>query len=335
MGAVISTISVHLPERVVTNETLLADQSLSTLTPEKIFTKLGIKQRHIAADGETSLDLAYQACLKALEVTEKESIDFLLFCTQSPDYFLPTSACILQDKLGLNKTTGALDFNLGCSGYIYGLAIAKGLIESQIANKILLVTAETYSKVIHPEDISNRSIFGDAAAATIITRSEQQGILNMELGTDGSGFSNLIVAQGCFRNGFGEISVQTTLDRSNNARSSEKLYMNGPEIFNFTIDAVPGLVKSVLSKNSMKLDDVDYFIFHQANKFILDYLRKKIGIPAEKFYLNMENTGNTVSATIPIGLLDAQDRGIVKKGDKLLLCGFGVGYSWGATIIQL
>lgn len=335
MGAIISTISVYLPEQVVTNETLLADQSLSTLTPERIFSKLGIKQRHIAADGETSLDLAYQACLKALKVTEKESIDFLLFCTQSPDYFLPTSACILQDKLGLNKTTGALDFNLGCSGYIYGLAIAKGLIESQIAKKILLVTAETYSKVIHQDDISNRSIFGDAAAATVITRSEQQGILNMELGTDGSGFSNLIVAQGCFRNGFWETSVQTTLDRSNKASSGDRLYMNGPEIFNFTIDAVPGLIESVLSKNSMKLDDVDYFIFHQANKFILDYLRKKIGIPAEKFYINMESTGNTVSATIPIGLKDAQDRGIVKKGDKLMLCGFGVGYSWGATIIQL
>lgn len=335
MGAIISSISIYLPEQVVTNEALLANETESTLTPAKIFSKLGIKQRYIAAEGETSLDLAYNACLRALEGTEKESIDFLLLCTQSPDYILPTSACILQDKLGLKKTTGAFDFNLGCSGYIYGLAIAKGLIEAHIANKVLLVTAETYSKMLHPKDISNRSIFGDAAAATIITRSEKQGILQMELGTDGSGFSNLIVTNGCFRNGFGAKVAETIIDSSGNTRSDDKLYMNGPEIFNFTLDAVPALVESVLGKNNMKLDEVDYFIFHQANKFMLDYLRNKIGIPKEKFYINMEKTGNTVSATVPIGLQDAQDRGIVKKGDKILLCGFGVGYSWGATIIQL
>lgn len=335
MGAIISNISIYLPERLLTNELLLSEGTESTLTSAKIFNKLGIHQRHIAAVGETSLDLGYKACVKVIEGTDKGTIDFLLFCTQSPDYILPTSACILQDKLGLKKSTGAFDFNLGCSGFIYGLAIAKGLIEAQIANKVLLVTAETYSKILHPQDISNRSIFGDGAAATIITRAEREGILKMELGTDGSGFSNLIVFNGCFRNGFGEKDIKTIEDGFGKSTHNDKLYMNGPEIFNFTIDAVPELVHSVLSKNNIKLDEIDYFIFHQANKFMLNYLRDKIGIPKEKFYVNMESTGNTVSATIPIGLRDAQDKGLVKKGDKIMLCGFGVGYSWGATILQL
>lgn len=335
MGAIISKIAVYLPAQVITNEMLLSGEIESTLTPVKILSKLGIKQRHIAAEGETSLDLAYNACLKVLENTNKESIDFLLFCTQTPDYILPTSACILQDKLELKKTTGAFDFNLGCSGYIYGLAIAKGLIEANIANKVLLATAETYSKILHPKDFSNRSIFGDGAAATIISQSNEHGILQMEMGTDGSGFANLIVANGCFRNGLNRKASQTLSNADDIILSNDNLYMNGPEIFNFTLDAVPALIESVLKKNNMNLSEVDYFIFHQANMFMLEYLRNKIGINKEKFYINMEKTGNTVSATIPIGLKDAQERGLVKKGDYIMLCGFGVGYSWGATIVQL
>jgi 3-oxoacyl-[acyl-carrier-protein] synthase-3 len=328
MGVFISKISVYLPSKILTNEGLLLEAEESTLTSQKIYSKLGIKQRHISADGETSLDLAYNACIKVLENFKKESIDFLLFCTQSPDYILPTSACMLQDKLGLNTKTGAIDFNLGCSGYIYGLALAKGLIEAGVASNLLLVTAETYSKMLDTKDFSNRSIFGDGAAATIISRSNINSIFQMELGTDGSGFSNLIVKNGGFRNPFNKLPTQDSV-------KNNYLDMNGPEIFNFTLDAVPKLVDSVLKKNSMNLIDVDYFIFHQANKFMLDYLRNKIGIEKEKFYINLENTGNTVSATIPIGLNDAQEKGLVKKGDIVMLCGFGVGYSWGATIIKI
>jgi 3-oxoacyl-[acyl-carrier-protein] synthase-3 len=328
MGVIISKISIYLPSQILSNDDLLLEAEETTLTSLKIYSKLGIKQRHIAADGETSLDLAYNACVNVLENFKKENIDFLLFCTQSPDYILPTSACLLQDKLGLNTKTGAIDFNLGCSGYIYGLALAKGLIEAGVASNILLVTAETYSKMLNPKDVSNRSIFGDGAAATILSRSNDNRIFHMELGTDGSGFSNLIVENGGFRNPLNKLVLQ-------NSSKNNYLDMNGPEIFNFTLDSVPKLVESVLKKNNMNLTDVDFFIFHQANKFMLDYLRTKIGIAREKFYINLERTGNTVSATIPIGLQDAQEKGLIKKGDIVMLCGFGVGYSWGATIIKI
>lgn len=328
MGVIISKISIYLPSQILTNDDLLLEAEGTTLTSQKIYSKLGIKQRHIAADGETSLDLAYNACINVLENFIKENIDFLLFCTQSPDYILPTSACLLQDKLGLNTKTGAIDFNLGCSGYIYGLALAKGLIEAGVASNILLVTAETYSKMLNPKDVSNRSIFGDGAAATILSRSNDNGIFHIELGTDGSGFSNLIVENGGFRNPLSKLVLQ-------NSFKNNYLDMNGPEIFNFTLDSVPKLVESVLKKNNMNLTDVDYFIFHQANKFMLEYLRTKIGIAREKFYINLERTGNTVSATIPIGLQDAQEKGLIRKGDFVMLCGFGVGYSWGATIIKI
>jgi 3-oxoacyl-[acyl-carrier-protein] synthase-3 len=328
MGVIISKISIYLPSQILSNDDLLLEAEETTLTSLKIYSKLGIKQRHIAADGETSLDLAYKACVNVLENFKKENIDFLLFCTQSPDYILPTSACLLQDKLGLNTKTGAIDFNLGCSGYIYGLALAKGLIEAGVASNILLVTAETYSKMLNPKDVSNRSIFGDGAAATILSHSNDNRIFHMELGTDGSGFSNLIVENGGFRNPLSKLVLQ-------NSSKNNYLDMNGPEIFNFTLDSVPKLVESVLKKNNMNLTDVDFFIFHQANKFMLDYLRTKIGIAREKFYINLERTGNTVSATIPIGLKDAQEKGLIKKGDIVMLCGFGVGYSWGATIIKI
>jgi 3-oxoacyl-[acyl-carrier-protein] synthase-3 len=182
--------------------------------------------------------------------------------------------------------------------------------------------------MLNPKDVSNRSIFGDGAAATILSHSNDNRIFHMELGTDGSGFSNLIVENGGFRNPLSKLVLQ-------NSSKNNYLDMNGPEIFNFTLDSVPKLVESVLKKNNMNLTDVDFFIFHQANKFMLDYLRTKIGIAREKFYINLERTGNTVSATIPIGLKDAQEKGLIKKGDIVMLCGFGVGYSWGATIIKI
>ncbi|MGD0755397.1 MAG: ketoacyl-ACP synthase III [Bacteroidales bacterium] len=328
----IRTIEYYLPENVLSNE-LLANE-FPEWDAEKINEKIGINQRHVVANDETALDLAFFASEKVLKSFDKDLIDFILLCTQSPDYYLPTSACILQNRLDLKTNIGALDFNLGCSGFVYGLALAKGLIQTRIATNVLLVTAETYSKHIHPKDKANRSIFGDGAAATIISESAVNKIFEFELGTDGSGMNNLIVHNGAFRNKFNP-SAKETIDESGNLSNKNYLYMNGPEIFNFTIENVPALVKKVLEKNSLSLESIDYVIFHQANKYMLDYLRKKIKIPIEKFYQNMENTGNTVSSTIPIALKDCIERNLVKNGDKILLAGFGVGYSWGATIIQV
>jgi 3-oxoacyl-[acyl-carrier-protein] synthase-3 len=321
----ISKIEYYLPELVLTNEDL--EREFPEWSAERIQEKIGITQRHIAAENETVLDMAVQSSEKIFKNYDRNKIDFILFCTQSPEYFLPTTACILQDKLGLRKNIGAIDFNLGCSGFVYGLAFAKGLVASGIAKSILLVTSETYTKHINPKDKANRSIFGDASASVLIEKAENVKNYEFCLGTDGSGAENLIVKKGAFKTDF-ELNP-------NNEFSPENLYMDGPEIFNFTIENIPGLVKETLEKNNLTMDDIDHFVFHQANSFMLNYLRKKTKIPAEKFYIDMEKTGNTVSATIPIALKNMLDKGILKEGDRVLLAGFGVGYSWGATIMEI
>ncbi|ROH92434.1 ketoacyl-ACP synthase III [Chryseobacterium cucumeris] len=320
----ISKIEYYLPQQLLTNEDL--EKQFPEWSSERIQEKVGISQRHISSDSETVLDMAVQSSEKIFENYDRNKVDFILFCTQSPEYFLPTTACILQDRLGLRKNIGAIDFNLGCSGFVYGLAFAKGLIAGGIAKSILLVTSETYTKHIHPDDKGNRSIFGDASASAIIEKSEGNDY-QFCLGTDGSGAENLMVKKGAFKKDF-ELNPEHEF-------GPENIYMNGPEIFNFTIENIPGLVKETLEVNSMTMDDIDHFVFHQANSFMLNYLRKKTKIPAEKFYIDMEKTGNTVSATIPIALKNMMDKGMLKQGDKVLMAGFGVGYSWGATIMEI
>lgn len=318
----ISEIETFFPEKILTNEDL--QKEFPEWSPEKIFNKVGVKQRHIAEKHETVLELAVKASEKLLKKIDKNEIDFILFCTQSPDYHLPTTACILQDRLGLRKDIGALDFNLGCSGFVYGLGVAKGLIATGVAQNILLVTAETYTKYLRKSDKSNRTIFGDGAAATLIRKDETKENFQFILGTDGSGYDNLIV-----RNGGGRNRINKE-DESGNC-----LYMNGQKIFLFTIEKIPELVREILEKNNLTKDDVDYYVFHQANAHILRRQREILDIPEEKFYINLEKYGNTVSSTIPIALKDALETGKVKRGQKIMLIGFGVGLSWGATIVEL
>ena len=318
----ISEIETYFPEKKVTNEDL--QKEFPEWSPEKIFNKVGVKQRYTASAEETVLELAVKASEKLLKKIDKNEIDFILFCTQSPDYHLPTTACILQDRLGLRKNIGALDFNLGCSGFVYGLSIAKGLIATGAAQNILLVTAETYTKYLRKSDKSNRTIFGDGVAATFIQKDEAKENFQFILGTDGSGYDNLIV-----RNGGGRNRINKE-DEAGNC-----LYMNGQNIFIFTIEKIPALVKEILEKNNLTKNNVDYYIFHQANAHILRRQREILDIPEEKFYINLEKYGNTVSSTIPIALKDALETGKVKRGQKIMLIGFGVGLSWGATIIEL
>ena len=247
------------------------------------------------------------------------------------DYFLPTSACVLQERLKLKTTIGALDFNLGCSGFVYGLSIAKGLIMGGVASNILLVTSETYSKHIHPKDKGNRTIFGDAAAATLITTDGFAEIGSFSLGTDGRGAENLMVKTGAMR--YKKAFNDLLEDESSNIKSSDYLFMDGGEIFNFTSDAVPILVDDLIQKNNLQLDEVDLFVFHQANKYMMNYLRKLIGIDKDKFFIYLENVGNTVSSTIPIALYEAQKQANLQG--NILLAGFGVGYSWGGVMLKV
>ena len=262
----ISEIETFFPEKILTNEDL--QKEFPEWSPEKIFNKVGVKQRHIAEKHETVLELAVKASEKLLKKIDKNEIDFILFCTQSPDYHLPTTACILQDRLGLRKDIGALDFNLGCSGFVYGLGVAKGLIATGVAQNILLVTAETYTKYLRKSDKSNRTIFGDGAAATLIRKDETKENFQFILGTDGSGYDNLIV-----RNGGGRNRINKE-DESGNC-----LYMNGQKIFLFTIEKIPELVREILEKNNLTKDDVDYYVFHQANAHILRRQREILDIP--------------------------------------------------------
>lgn len=326
----IEHIEYHLPETVVTNDDLQLE--FPGWDCGKIASKVGINQRNIASQQETSLDLAEKAANKVFRDYDKDSIDFLLLCTQSPDYFLPTSACILQHRLGLSTNIGALDFNLGCSGFIYGLSLAKGLIACNEAQRVLLVTAETYSKFINPHDQANRFIFGDGAAATIVEKSSEKGIMQFVFGTDGSGKDNLMVpGGGCRENIFSDGEIK----RDKKEKGSPYFVMKGAEIFNFTIETVPHLVDKILAKNMMKVDEIDFFVFHQANQYILNYLRKKIGLPKEKFIIDLHDTGNTVSSTIPIILRKYSANRVIKKGDRVMLVGFGVGLSWGGCIITI
>ncbi len=327
----IKAIEYYLPETVLTNEEL--SNLYKDWTPEKIFSKTGIDSRHIASEAETASDLAVKASenlFKTGIITPKE-IDFVILATQAPDYILPTTACIIQDRLGIPQSCGAFDFNLGCSAFIYGLAISKGLINSKIAKNILLLTSETYSKHIHPLDKSTRTIFGDGAAATLISENGHE-IGEFDLGTDGSGYDRLIIPAGGARM---PISEKTKIEKEDNGsiRSDENIFMAGTDIFNFTIRVVPQSVKSVLEKHNLDISDIDVVLLHQANKFMLDFLRKKIGISEDKFYFNMKDTGNTISATIPIALKQMEDMNRLKKGDRILISGFGVGLSWGTTVI--
>jgi 3-oxoacyl-[acyl-carrier-protein] synthase III len=332
MNSFIKAISYYLPEKLITNQELLKD--FPEWSIEKVANKIGVSERHIADDDETSTDMAVKASQKLFteHSIDPADIDFVMLCTQSPDYFLPTSACIIQNKLGIPIKSGAVDFNLGCSGFVYGLAMAKGLIKTGIAKNVLLLTSETYSKFIHPRDKSNRTIFGDAAAATLVSDQGFAEILNFSLGTDGRGAEKLIVRSGGLRNPKSLNDLR--FDEGDNPVSSDHLFMDGTEIFNFTLEMVPELVNDTLRVNFIKRDEIDLFVFHQANKYMLNFVRRKIKIPENKFYYYLNNVGNTVSSTIPIALSEARKEKRISSGQNVLLAGFGVGYSWAGTILR-
>lgn len=332
MKAFIKDIEYYLPEKVVTNENIVAD--FPEWSVEKIASKVGVNRRHIVSDNETASDLAIKAaeCLFAKGTIAKEKIDYILFCTQSADYKLPTSACIIQHGLGLRKSIGALDFNLGCSGYVYGLSLAKGLVIGGIAENVLLLTAETYSKYLHPRDKGNRTIFGDAATATIVSTSGFAEIGNFSLGTDGIGAENLIVKTSGAR--FPKLANDLYFDDNGNPISSDYLCMNGSEIFTFTLDNVPPLVNDTLLQNNLQKEEIDLFVYHQANKYMLDFLRKKCKIDKDRFYYALSEFGNTVSNSIPIALVEAVKDGSINGSMNVLIAGFGVGYSWGGCCLK-
>jgi 3-oxoacyl-[acyl-carrier-protein] synthase-3 len=332
----IEAVAYHVPATVLTNDALA--QEFSDWSAQKILDKTGIAERRVAAPGETAGDLAFHAAEKLFMEgdIDRAGIDFLILCTQAPDHLLPSTACVLQQRLGLATSCGALDINLGCSGYVYALAMAQGLIEAGIRRRVLVLTADTYSKFINPRDRSVRTLFGDGAAATVVARGAQQQSLGpFVLGTDGSGADNLIVPAGGMRLPRSAATAIEREDASGNWRSDDDLFMDGAQIVQFTLGAVPRTMQELLTSAGKTLDEIDHVIFHQANKFMLDALRRKCKIPEEKFVIEIDTVGNTVSSTIPIAIARARQSGRIQRGDLALLLGFGVGYSWAGTLARL
>jgi 3-oxoacyl-[acyl-carrier-protein] synthase-3 len=335
--------AAYLPQGRLDNAELV--KAFPKWTEDKLRRKLGIATRCIASTEETATDLAEAAARRLFDegIARPEEIDFLVLCTQSPDYHLPTSACLLQERLGLRNECGAFDINLGCSGYIYGLGVCKGLIESGLARKVLFITAETYCKYINELDSVTRPLFSDGAAATLLEECESPSndplegapaMGHFEFGTAGAGADMLVVKAGGARLPSNKATRTVRTDARGNRRSQEQLYMNGPGVFRFSIDVVPPLIKRFEDLVAEREAQIDAYLLHQANKFVLDRLRDLAKIDPDKYFNDIEMRGNTVSSTIPIAIIDAVKAGLVKPGSLALLVGFGVGLSWGACLVR-
>lgn len=324
--ASVGPIAIHLPETVEENRQLAAE--FPNWNMEAIYAKTGIRARRIAAEGECASDLGVAAAEKLFEQhdIDRKTIDFLLFCTQTPDYPLPTTACLVQDRLGLPTSVGALDFNLGCSGFVYGLSLADGLIRSGAANRVLLITAETYSKYIDPSDRSLRTIFGDGAAATLIEAADEPSLGSFVFGTDGRGADTLMVTEG------GARPPQLAIKPRRRKRWPSSLYMDGRELVRFTLEMVPPLVDQVLARAGLTADDIDMYLMHQATLLLLQRLRQQLKLDEQRVPIALEECGNTVSSTVPILMHDLRQYGRLRPGKRSLLIGFGVGFSWAGCV---
>jgi len=317
MGSKISGIEYYLPAKKETRKELNVDNPDWRM--DSIESKTGVEIRHIAID-ESALDLAVKASEKLLAGEDKSLIDGLIYVTQSPEYILPTSACVLQDRLGLSTSCMAFDVNLGCSGYVYGLGIASSMLSSSLASKILLVCGDTYTKYIDKHNRTCRPLFSDAASSSLITFDENSAIGPYIFRTDGSGAESLM--------------VKPTNNIPKNSCYAGELYMDGSKVFMFTMSEVPKATHELIEKHNISIEDVDLFIFHQASKLVIDNLVRRLKLPEDKVFRNYKNIGNTVSSTIPIAIKDAVDEGRINLGDTILLVGFGVGLSLGATLIK-
>jgi 3-oxoacyl-[acyl-carrier-protein] synthase-3 len=320
--AAVGPIAMYLPEAIEDNAFLKAQ--FPKWDMDLIYAKTGVRARHIAGPDQCASDLGVAAAEKLLAEhdIDRSTIDFLLFCTQTPDYPLPTTACLMQQRLGLPTSIGALDFNLGCSGFVYGLSLADGLIRSGVAKRILFITAETYSKYIDQTDRSLRTIFGDGAAATLIEASSEKSLGSFVFGTDGRGADTLIVSQG------GARPPHAAIQPRKRKRWPSSLYMDGPELVKFTLEVVPPMLERVIKGAGWTRDDVDLYLIHQATTFMLNHLRERADLDVEHTPEALAEYGNTVSSTIPILIHDLRASGRLKPGKQTLMVGFGVGLSW-------
>jgi 3-oxoacyl-[acyl-carrier-protein] synthase-3 len=303
----------------------------------KIAAKTGIDSRRVVAPGETTSDLAVAAAeaLFREHAVDRAEVDFVVLCTQTPDHPMPSTSCLVQHRLGLRTDVGAFDLGMGCSGYVYGLGAASALIGSGQADTVLLLTADTLSRYVNPGDAPLRTIFGDGASASLVTASATSPSFHgFSYGTDGAGARHLVVPTGGLADG-SRLAPAAAPEARGLESNGHDLYMDGAEVFGFALRAVPRAVTETLDRAGLTLDDVDAVVLHQANAFMLETLRVKLGVPPEKFVVEMRHVGNTTSSSIPLAIAAALRSGQVRPGMRLLLVGFGVGLSWGAVVVDL
>jgi len=339
----IEAVAYCLPKYVLTNDDL--ERENPTWDMARLFDRTGVQERHIAEEGETALDLAYRACLAldAQDNLQREHIDALIFCTETPDHPIPPNSCILHDRLGLSTRVMAFDITLACSGFVYALGIARGLIASGMAARVLIVTADTYSRLIHPADRASRCLFGDGAAATIVTasapsergkRNYRLNVVDMTFGTSGAQHDRFIVRAGGTRLPRSSETAREFTDKSGNIRTTEHIEMDGLGVLSFFNSTIPKAVRDLLDRNNLSSGDVGSFVFHQASKVAVDGIVRSLALRPDQVVFDMKNVGNLVSASVPIALRRAQEAGRIDGSRPVVLCGFGVGLSWATALVR-
>ena len=324
MSVVIRSVGSHIPERRVTNDELAA--KIDT-TDEWIRSNTGIGARHFAADGQLTSDIAVDAGRKAMEKAGigPHELDFIVVATATPDYFgFPSTACIVQDKLGAHGC-GALDITAGCTGFIYGLQVAAGLLESTQGRNALVIGADILSRVTDWKDRSTCVLFGDGAGAAVLSRIQEggRGILKSILGADGGGARDLYLVQ---EERPAVFQVREPLPPT--------IFMNGKNVYNFAVKSITVLIERIMHASVYALDEIRWIVPHQANARIVQAAAKRLGIPEGRFYMNMDEYANTSAASIPIALCEMEAKGLLKKGELVMLVGFGAGLTYGASVIR-
>jgi 3-oxoacyl-[acyl-carrier-protein] synthase III len=327
-------LAYRVPKHVLTHQEI--QRRYGTEVADKIAISSGIFERRVVAADECASDLAVAAAEDLIAGTgvARDSIDLLVYATQTPDYLLPTTACLIQRRLGLRTSLAAFDVNLGCSQYVYSLAIAHAMISAGMAKRALVMTGDTVSRIIHPEDRAVVPLFGDAGTATLLEATQEpDGFRDFVLGTDGGGGDALIWPTSGLREPRTTESAVAVADSTGAVRSRDDMYMEGAKVFLFTLKTVPDLVRSLVARNSMAVDDVDLFIFHQASELIVNSAARRLGIPEHKLHFKLHDVGNSGGSTVNIALTDAWLAGRVKPGMRIVLVAFGVGLSWGASLL--
>ena len=317
-------IGCYLPEKKLTNQDLekMVDTSDAWITE-----RTGIKTRHIAAPDQATSDLAYEAAVRALADadTKPEELDLIIVATESPDYKYPSTACLLQARLGA-KNAAAFDLSAGCSGFVYGLGIGSQSIVSGLYKKILLVGAETLSRITDWTDRNTCVLFGDGAGAAVLGRVEEgYGVLSLDLGADGSGGSHLIQPAGGSR----KPTTHETVDAHEHL-----IHMDGQDVFKFAARRMPYACRKVLQKAGMTIDDIALLVPHQANLRIIDNAIERLKIDRDRVWINIDKHGNMSAACVPVCLAEAQEAGRLKKGDNVIMVAFGAGLTWAGALVK-